>query len=338
MTGTTLGARHARSTPASKPRVAAICAALCATFACGPLAAQDFPTKPIRMISPFPAGNVNEIVVRTVGDRFKEATGQPFVYEYKPGGAGVIAAQALISAPPDGYTVLLNTSGMTSINPHAFAKLPYDPARDFAPITAAIRTQLVFAANPATPGATLAEFIAYAKANPGKTNFASFTAGNPSHFAGVILNQLAGIDMLHVAYKGTPPAVQDLLGGQVMTAFVPIISAKAHIEAGKLKAYALTGARSPLLPGLPTFKELGYPQMEIYAWTGFMAPAGTPPAIVQKLNREFTAALRSPEAQAKLRAIDLEPIPNTPEEFAAMMKADTERWRDTVKASGFRAD
>ena len=312
--------------------------ALVAMLAGAPLGAQEFPTKPIRLISPFPAGNVNEIVVRTVGDRFKEVTGQPFVYEYKPGGAGVIAAQTLMAAPADGYTILLCTSGMTSINPHAFAKLPYDPARDFAPITAAIRTQLIFAAHPSVPAGSLAEFIAYAKAHPGKTNFASFTAGNPSHFAGVILNQLAGIDMLHVAYKGTPPAVQDLLGGQVMTAFVPIISAKPHVEAGKLKAYALTGARSPLMPGLPTFKELGYPQMEIYAWTGFVAPAGTPPAIIQKLNREFTAALRLPDAQAKLRAVDLEPIPNSPDEFAAMMKADTERWRDIVKASGFRSD
>ena len=313
-------------------------AGLLAALAYSSPSAQDFPNKPIRMISPFPAGSVNEIVVRTVGDRFKEITGQPFVYEYKPGGAGVIAAQTLMAAPPDGYTVLLSTSGMTSINPHAFAKLPYDPAKDFTPITAAIRTQLVFVAHPATPGNTLAEFIAYARANPGKTNFASFTAGNPSHFAGVILNQLAGIDMLHVAYKGTPPAVQDLLGGQVMTAFVPIISAKPHVEAGKMKAYALTGARSPLMPNLATFKELGYPQMEIYAWTGFLAPAGTPPAIVQRLNREFTAALKLPEAQAKLRAIDLEPIPGSPEEFAAMMKADTERWRETVKASGFKSD
>ena len=312
--------------------------ALGAAFLYAPLYAQEFPARPIRMISPFPAGNVNEIVVRTVGDRFKEVTGQPFVYEYKPGGAGVIAAQTLMQSSPDGYTVLLCTSGMTSINPHAFAKLPYDPARDFVPVTAAIRTQLVFAAHPSVPGNTLAEFIAFAKANPGKTNFASFTAGNPSHFAGVILNQLAGIDMLHIAYKGTPPAVQDLLGGQVMTAFVPIISVKPHVEAGKLKAYALTGARSPLMPGLPTFKELGYPAMEIYAWTGFLVPAGTPPAIVQKLNREFTAALRLPDAQAKLRAVDLEPIPNTPDEFAAMMKTDTERWRDTVKASGFRSD
>jgi tripartite-type tricarboxylate transporter receptor subunit TctC len=313
-------------------------AALATAIACTPAFAQDFPAKPIRMISPFPAGNVNEIVMRIVGDRFKEVTGQPFVYEYKAGGAGVIAAQTLMSSAPDGYTILLCTSGMTSINPHAFAKLPYDPVRDFTPVTAAIRTQLIFAAHTSVAAGTLADFIAFAKSNPGKTSFASFTAGNPSHFAGVILNQLAGIDMLHVAYKGTPPAVQDLLGGQVMTAFVPLTSVKGHVEAGKLKAFALTGERSPLMPGVPTFKELGYPKMEIYAWTGFLAPAGTPPAIVQRLNREFTAALRQPEAQARLRAIDLEPIPNSPEEFAAMMKADTERWRDAVKASGFRAD
>ena len=312
--------------------------ALCALVAGAPLPAQEFPARPIRMISPFPAGNANELVVRLIGERFKEVTGQPLVNEYRSGGAGVIAAQTLIQSPADGYTVMLCTSGMTSINPHAFAKLPYDPVRDFAPITAAIRTQLVFAAHVSVQANTLAEFIAYAKANPGKTSFASFTPGNPSHFAGVILNQLAGIDMLHVAYKGTPPAVQDLLGGQVMTAFVPIISVKPHVEAGKLKAYALTGARSPLMPALPTFKELGYPAMEIYAWTGFLAPAGTPAAAIQKLNREFTAALRLPDIQARLRAIDFEPIPNTPEEFSAMMKEDTERWRDTVKASGFRAD
>jgi tripartite-type tricarboxylate transporter receptor subunit TctC len=333
---TSRGARRAGLRTALQNAVRISLLALAAAGA--PLFAQDFPAKPIRMISPFPAGNVNEIVMRIVGDRFKEVTGQPFVYEYKAGGAGVISAQTLIQSPPDGYTILLCTSGMTSINPHAFAKLPYDPVRDFTPITAAIRTQLVFAAHTSVPANTLAEFITFAKANPGRTSFASFTAGNPSHFAGVILNQLAGIDMLHVAYKGTPPAVQDLLGGQVMTAFVPITSVKPHVEAGKLKAYALTGERSPLMPGVPTFKELGYPKMEIYAWTGFMAPAGTPPAIVQRLNREFTAALRMPDAQAKMRAIDLEPIPNSPEEFAAMMKADTERWRDAVKASGFRAD
>lgn len=301
--------------------------------------AQEFPARPVKIVSPFPAGNVNDTVLRMIGDRFKESTGQALVNEYKPGGAGAIAVQALLTSPADGYTVLLATSGMMSINPHTHAKLPYDPFKDFAPITQAIGSQMLFAGTGSVAANSLAEFIAWARANPGKPTFASFTAGNPSHFAGIILNQLAGIDMLHVAYKGSPFATQDLLGGQVMTAFLPLISLKPHVEAGKVKAFATTGAqRSPLMPNVPTFKELGYPKMEIYIWSGFVAAAATPPAAIQKLNREITAALRTPEIQQKLRAIDLEPFPGTPEEFGRMIRADYERWEGAVKASGFRAD
>ena len=314
-------------------------ALLLVPLAAAGVAAQEFPARPVKLISPFPAGNVNDAVVRMVGDRFKEATGQTIVMDYKPGGGGLIAAQALLASSPDGYTLLLGTSGMLSINPHTYTKLPYDTFRDFAPITQAIGAQMVFAANGTVPGATLAEFVAHAKANPGKTSFASFTPGNPSHFAGVILNQLAGIDMLHIGYKGSPDVIKDLLGQQVNTAFLPLISVKPHVDAGKLKAYATTGAeRSPLMPGVPTFKELGYPAMEIYIWSGFFAPAGTPAPAIQRLNKEITAALRAPEIQAKLRAIDLEPFPGTPEEFARMIRADYERWVGAVKASGFRAD
>ncbi|MCC6474567.1 MAG: tripartite tricarboxylate transporter substrate binding protein [Burkholderiales bacterium] len=310
-----------------------------AALALLPAAAQEFPSRTVRLIQPFPAGNVNDSVVRLIGDRFREATGQALISEYRPGAGGIIAAQTLLAAPADGYTMLLATSGMMSINPHTYSKLPYDPLRDFATVSLAIRSQMIFAGSASLPAATLGDFIAYARANPGKTSFASFTAGNPSHFAGVMLNQLAGIDMLHVAYKGTPPAVQDLLGGQVMSAFLPLISVKAHVEAGKLKAFAITGGeRSPLMPAAPTFRELGYPQLEVYIWSGFVAPAATPSAVVQRLNREITAALRSPAAQQKLRAIDLEPAPNTPEAFARMIRADIERWESAIKASGFRAD
>lgn len=322
----------------ARPLIAAVAACLAACAALS-AAAQEFPQRPVKLISPFPAGNVNDVVVRMIGDRFKETTGQPFVFEYRPGASGNIAAQALLASPADGYTILLATSGLMSINPHTHAKLPYDPFKDFAPITQAVGSQMVFAANGSLAASNLAEFIAHARSNPGKTTFASFTAGNPSHFAGVILNQLAGMDMLHVAYKGSPPAVQDLLGGQVMTAFLPLVSVKAHVEAGKLKAFATTGAqRSPLMPNLPTFKELGYPKMEIYIWSGFVAPAATPAAAVQRLNQEITAALRAPEVQQKLRAIDLVPFPDTPDAFARMIRADHERWEGAVKASGFRAD
>jgi tripartite-type tricarboxylate transporter receptor subunit TctC len=303
------------------------------------VAAQEFPARPVKLISPFPAGNVNDTVVRMVGERFRESTGQAFVYDYKPGGGGLIAAQALTASPPDGYTILLGTSGILSINPHTYSKLPYDAFRDFAPITGAVRSQMVFAAHAGMPAASVAEFIAYARANPGKTTFASFTPGNPSHFAGVILNQAAGIDMLHVGYKGTPDVMKDLLGGQVATAFVPLISVKAMHEAGKLKAWAITGgARSPLMPNVPTFAELGWPQMEIYIWSGFVAPGGTPAAVVRKLNREINAALQSDEVQKKLRAIDLVPAPMSVEEFARMIREDHQRWAGAVKASGFKAD
>lgn len=301
--------------------------------------AQEYPAKPVRVISPFPAGNVNDTVVRMIGERFVQTTGQPWVYDYKAGAAGFIAAQALTSSPPDGYTILLGTSGLMTINPHTFSKLPYDPMKDFVPIAQIIGSQMAFAAAGNVPSNSLSEFVAFAKANPGKTNFASFTAGNPSHFAGVILNQLTGTDMTHVPYNGSPPAVLALLGGQVQTGFLPLISVKQHIDAGKMKAYAITGAqRSPLLPNVPTFKELGFPKMEVYIWSGFVAPAGTPAAIVQKLNREISAALRVPEVQQKMRASDLEPLPGTPEEFSRMIKMDFERWEGAVKASGFKSD
>jgi tripartite-type tricarboxylate transporter receptor subunit TctC len=313
--------------------------AVATAFAALSASAQEFPQRPVKIIFPFPAGNTLDTMVRMVGDWFREATGQPFVYEYKPGAAGVIAAQTVLAAPADGYTLALGTSGQLAINPHTFSRLPYDTFKDFVPVAHGVGAQFVFTGSTQAPGSTLAEFIAYAKANPGKTNFASFTPGNPSHFAGVILNQLAGIDMQHIGYKGTPPAMQDLLGAQVMTGFMPLIAVKPHVDGGKLKVFAVTGStRSPLLPGVPTFKELGFSRMEIYGWGGFVARAGTPAAAVQRLNAEIAAALRAPEAQQKLRAMDLEPFPGTPDDFARAIRADYERWESAVKSSGFRAD
>jgi tripartite-type tricarboxylate transporter receptor subunit TctC len=302
------------------------------------LAADEFPNRPIRLVYPFPAGNVLDTMGRLVGDRFQAATGQPFVYDYKSGGAGVIAAQTVQTAKPDGYTLLMATSGMMTINPHTYANLPYDPFNDFAPVIMGIGTQMLFAGRTGMP-ANFPDFLAYTKANPGKVSFASFTPGNPSHFAGVILNQLAGIDMLHVGYRGTPPATTDLVGGQVDTAFLPITALKQHVEAGTLKAYAITGGEpSPLLPGVPTFKQLGYPKMEIYIWAGFMVPAGTPEPVIQKLNQEIAKAFAVPEVQARLRDVDLTPLPGTPADFTRFMRADSERWAEAVKISGFKAE
>ena len=300
--------------------------------------AQDFPNRPVHVITPFAPGNTLDTALRIVGEKWKETSGQTLIIENKPGGAGFIAAQAAAAAPADGYTMLLGSSGILTVNPHTFAKLPYDPEKSFKPVTNFLGAALVLAAHPSVPANTLAEFVAWAKANPGKVSFASYTAGNSSHFAGVILNKRAGIDMLHVPYNGTPPAVQSLIGGHVQAAFLPLLAIKPHLEAGKVKVFAVTSEkRSPLIPNVPTFTELGYPDLELYVWAALMVPAGTPDALVARLNADLTKALRSPEVVEKFRVMDFIPLPSTPDEFSAYMKKDSARWQEAVRLSGFKA-
>ncbi|MBL8385437.1 MAG: tripartite tricarboxylate transporter substrate binding protein [Burkholderiales bacterium] len=320
-------------------------AARAAAFAAGILLAaatagqaQEFPAKPVRVITPFAAGNTLDQALRIVSDRIKDAGGQPLVIDNKPGGAGFIAAQAGAQAAPDGYTLLLAGSGMMVINPHTFSKLPYDPEKSYRPVTNFLGTALVLAAHPSLPANTLAELVAHARTNPGKVSFASFTAGNSSHFAGVLFNRRAGIDMLHVPFNGTPPAVQNLVGGQVNTAFLPLLAVKPHVDAGRVKLLAVTSdRRTPLAPAVPTFEESGYPDLTIFTWAALLAPAGTPDALIGRLNAEFTRALRSDEVRDKFRAMDFVPMPTTPEEFSAYMRRDSLRWQEAVRLSGFKA-
>ena len=307
-------------------------------LAAAPALAQDFPNKPVRVITPFAPGNTLDTALRIVSEKFKESTGQQLIIENKQGGAGFIAAQAGAQAPPDGYTLLLAGAGMMVINPHTFSKLPYDPEKSYKPVTNFLGSALVLAAHPSLPANTLPELVTYAKANPGKLSFASFTAGNSSHFAGVLFNQRAGIDMLHVPFNGTPPAVQNLVGGQVNTAYLPLLAVKQHVDAGRVKLIATTSdKRSPLAPNVPTFEELGYPDLSIYTWAALLAPAATPDALVQKLNAELTRALRSEEVREKFRAMDFVPLPTSPEEFTATMRKDSKRWQEAVRLSGFKA-
>jgi tripartite-type tricarboxylate transporter receptor subunit TctC len=300
--------------------------------------AQDFPNRPVRVITPFAAGNTLDTALRIVGEKWKETSGQTLIIENKPGGAGFIAAQAAAAAAPDGYTMLLGGSGMMTINPHTFARLPYDPEKSFRPVTNFLGSALVFAAHPSVPANTLPEFIAWAKANPGKVSFASFTAGNSSHFAGILLNKRAGIEMLHAPFNGTPPAVQNLIGGHVQVAFLPLLAVKPHLDAGKVKVFAVTSEkRSPLLPNVPTFSEEGYPDLDIYIWAALLVPAATPDALVSRLNADLTKALRSPEVIEKFRVMDFTPLPSTPDEFSVFMKKDSARWQEAVRLSGFKA-
>lgn len=313
-------------------------AAATASLALPAARAQSFPDRPVRVVVPFAAGNTLDTALRQVAEVFKQNTGQSLIVDAKPGGSGIIAAQTVKSAAPDGYTLLLCNTSMFTINPHTFATLPYDPDKDFKPVTNFLGAAMVMAVNNSVPANTLAEFIAWTKAHKGTVSFASFTAGNSSHFAGVILNQRAGMDMLHVPFNGTPPAVTALLSGTVNAAFVPLIAVKQHVDSGKLKVLAVTTpTRSPMLPNLPTFREQGYPDMDIYIWAGIAAPAATPDTVIARLNTEFVKALNSPTIKAQWLPIGFEPLPSTPQELKTFYQAESKRWAEAVKISGFKA-
>ena len=320
-----------------RPFLFALAAVLAA--AALPAAAQTFPDRPVRVVVPFAPGNTLDASLRQVAEEFRRNTGQNLVVDNRPGGGGNIAALAVAQAPADGYTLLLTNTSMLAINPHTHSKLPYDAEKSFKPVTGFLGASLVLAVNAeAVPATSLADFIGWAKSKPGAVSYASFTAGNSSHFAGVILNKRAGLDMVHVPFNGTPPAVQSLLGGQVQAAFLPLLAVKSHVESGKVRVLAIsTPKRSPLLPAVPTFTEAGFPDMEIYIWSGLSAPANTPDAVIARLNAEFTKALASPEIQQKWRAIDFEPLPMTPAQYRSFVQEDSKRWAEAVKLSGFKA-
>ena len=301
--------------------------------------AQSFPDRPIKVVVPFAPGNTLDNALRHVAEEFKKNTGQPIVIENKPGGSGIIAAQAVMQAPADGYTLLLSNTSMLTINPYTFAKLPYDPEKSYKPVTGFLGASLVLAVNAANvPSNNVKEFVTWAKAQSGGVSFASFTAGNSSHFAGVIMNQRAGLNMVHVPFNGTPPAVQNLVGGQVHAAFLPLLAVRPHVESGKVKVLAVSSPqRSPLMPNVATFTEQGLPDLEIYIWSGLSAPANTPDSVINKLHAEFTKVLKSQVIIDKWRENDFEPLPFTPAEFQNFARKDAKRWQEAVKISGFKA-
>jgi tripartite-type tricarboxylate transporter receptor subunit TctC len=300
--------------------------------------AQSFPDKPVRIIVPFAAGNTLDTALRQVAEEFKKNTGQPLIIDNKPGGSGIVAVQNVMNSPADGYTLLLSNTSILSINPHTFSKLPYDAEKTFRPITNFLSAAMVLAVNSSVPASNVKEFVAYTKANPGKVSYASFTAGNSSHFAGVILNQRAGIDMIHVPFNGTPPAVQNLVGGQVNAAFLPLLAVKPHVDSGKVKVLAVTSPqRSLLMPNVATFREQGFPELDISIWSAVSALAATPDATVARLNAEFVKALRSNDVKEKWRVSDFETQPSTPEELNKFVQSESKRWAAAVKISGFKA-
>jgi tripartite-type tricarboxylate transporter receptor subunit TctC len=301
--------------------------------------AQDYPRKPVRLIVPFAAGGGNDTVARAFAQQLSAGFAQQVYVDNRAGAGGVIGAELAAKAPADGYTLFLGGVGSHAVNPNLHARLPYDPIKDFAPITLIASAPSVLVVHPSVPANSIREFVTLAKARPGKLNYASNGNGSSAHLAAVMYESMAGVDMVHVPYKGLAPALADLLSGEVQLMFSSMVAIVPHIKAGKLRAIAVTGKkRSPLLPEVPTIAESGLPGYEAGSWYGILAPAGTPRDIVMKLNAEIVKALKQPEVRERLASEGAEAIGGTPEEFAAHIKAELTRLGKVIGDARIRMD
>jgi tripartite-type tricarboxylate transporter receptor subunit TctC len=298
--------------------------------------AQTYPSKPVRIIVPFAAGGVADLLPRLVGQKLSEKWGQPVVVENKAGASGNIGMTEVARAAPDGYTLGLAPTGNLTVNQFLF-KLPFDTERDLAPITVLATSPNVLVVHPSLPVRNFRELIAYAKTNPGMLNFASPGEGSGAHLAGELLNLEAGIHATHVPYKGLAPAVNDLLGGQVQMMFAGISTVLQHVKSGKLVAIAIAAPkRSPQLPDVPTVAESGIAGFDVTSWYGLVARAGTPPEIIEKIHRDVVDALANEDVRSKLSALGLEPLGDSPAEFARMIAAESRKWGDIVRRAGIK--
>ena len=300
--------------------------------------AQNYPSRPIRLVVPFPAGGPTDLLARIVATRLAEKLGQPVVIDNKPGASGMVGAEAVAKAAPDGYTLLANAS-IHVINPSLYAKPRYDAIADFAPVSNLADVPLVLALHPKVPARSVKELVALAKSASPPLAFASAGNATSQHLSGEAFKIAAGIDMLHVPYKGSAPALTDLVGGQVQLMFDSLPSSMPFIKSGAIRPLAVTTARrSSALPEVPTVAESGYPGFGISTWYGVWAPAGTPAAVVQRLSSEIAAIVRLPEVRQQFAGMGAEPVGNTPEEFAVFAKAELSKWARIVKQSGAKVD
>ena len=303
-----------------------------------PAAQTNYPEKPIRMVVGFPPGGAPDTVARLLGQKLAEALGKPIVVDNATGAAGNIAAERLAKAAPDGYTLGLLVNGQLVINPGLY-KLPFDSVKDFAPISQLTVTPNMLVVHNAVPATNVQELINLAKARPGELTFASGGTGTGNHIAAELMKSVAGVDIRHIPYKGVLAAVPDLLGGRVTMMFSPLPVVLPLVHEGKLRAIAVTSlTRSSTAPELPTIAESGYPGFEVTIWYGLLAPAGTPPAIIRRLHLETVKALAQPDLRAKLADLGLEPIGNSPDEFAAIIKSEIPKWGKVIKDAGIKPD
>ncbi len=303
-----------------------------------PVLAQTYPAKPIRILVPFPVGGIADLYSRLIGNRWSESWGQPVVVENRTGAGGNIAAEMVAKAAPDGYTLVMGSIGTHAVNVSLFSKLPYDPVRDFAPIALAVDAEGLLAVHPSVPARNVAELIAYARSKPSELTYASAGAGTASHLAGELFKAMAGVDMLHVPYKGNVPAITDLLAGQTALIFATMPTVLPYTKVGKLRALATTGnARAAATPELPTVAET-LPGFVVNNWVGLFAPAGTPLEIINRLNTETQKFMQSKEITLRLASEGARFVPMTPDQFGAFVKSEIAKWAPVVKASGAKAD
>jgi tripartite-type tricarboxylate transporter receptor subunit TctC len=302
--------------------------------------AQGWPSKPVRMVVAYPPGGGIDVLARQLAEKLTPGWGQPVIVENKPGASTILAADLVAKSPADGHTLLLSTDATFSINPHLYAKLPFDTQRDFIPVTMLVLLQQLLVANPSLPANTLPELIRLAKEKPGTINYASYGSGSQPHLSGEMLKYKAGIDLVHVPYKGISLAVPAVMAGEVQLTFAGIATSMPQLKAGRIKAIAIGGTqRSPLLPQVPTFAELGFPEVETHAWFGLFLPAGSPREAVERIYRDTKKILEEPEfRQKQLVEKGYEVVASSPQEFAAYIRTDSANRARAVKISGAKAE
>jgi tripartite-type tricarboxylate transporter receptor subunit TctC len=301
-------------------------------------AAQDYPTKPIRWVVPFPPGGPTDLLARTVGQKLSETWGQPIIIENKPGAGGNLGVDLAAKSPGDGYTLVIVPTGNITVNPTLFANLPYKPS-DLAPVTMLATVENVLVVNASVSARSLADLVTLAKSNPGVLTFASPGAGSQAHLAGELMKLAAGIDLLHVPYRGVGPALNDLVGGHVSMMFSQMSSALPHIQSGALRALGVASLKRSMVMGeLPTIAEQGFPGFEATSWYALMVPAGSPKDVITKLHAETVRILHLPDVKEKLAGLGADPVGNSPEELAATIREESERWAEVIRKQGIKLD
>ena len=315
-----------------------LCAALAAAFAFAALG-QDYPAKPIRIVIPYPPGGASDVTARLLGQKMAEAWNQQVIADNRPGANGITALDHVAKSAPDGYTLLMANLGPNAINPAVYAKLPYDPVKDFATVTFTTLVPQVLVASPSLPAKSIQELVALARAQPGKINYGTGGNGSANHLAVELMASIAGVKLTAVPYKGDAPAMTDAISGQVAMTLPTVLAALPNIKAGKLRPLAVTTKqRVASLPDVPTMEEAGIPGYESVSWGGIMAPAGTPPAVVNKLHAEFARILRLPDVQERLGALGATVVASGPAEFAAFLQAEIRKWDGVAKKAGIRLE